>query len=312
MTHRLTERLRTHVDPLVQRMIGTAFLQGVASGELPREKFLYHSVMECGYLPQYAQAIASLASRCDDVELFRMLQEWSLGLLHYMNVRHVRHAREVGFSLEQARAASMQVPGLHEYNVRILREQAATGPVVTGSRRCSATRTTTSAALTSAGRPAFARGGCAGWLGEYRPLGPMPAIFAKLDDLGDRATDAEIAEMERTATKAVDVHAPSVRPVRHRRPRRVPLLRGSAERGVSAGGGVRAAPKRPTSVGRFASGAWRAISSATSAARRGGPRRRGRARRRRSRPAKTRAATSGRRRWRRGARRRGTGDRTPG
>lgn len=203
MTHRLTERLRTHVDPLVQRMIGTAFLQGVASGELPREKFLYHSVMECGYLPQYAQAIASLASRCDDVELFRMLQEWSLGLLHYMNVRHVRHAREVGFSLEQARAASMQVPGLHEYNVRILREQAAAGPVVTGLAALlrHADDGFKLAAHLRETLPRSPVEDYAGWLDEYRPLGPMPAIFAKLDDLGDRATDAEIAEMERTATK---------------------------------------------------------------------------------------------------------------
>ena len=66
-----TEQLWTNIEPVYAKTIQHPFLQGLTSGELPRERFDFYLKQDALYLGEFSKALSLLAAKAPR-------QEWGL------------------------------------------------------------------------------------------------------------------------------------------------------------------------------------------------------------------------------------------
>lgn len=100
-----TERLRRLADPIWRSIIGHPFVVGLYSGALPLGKFKYYLLQDYNYLVEFARALSLAAARAPGVELMKAALELAHGTVTGEMANYEALLREVGLSLEDAKAA---------------------------------------------------------------------------------------------------------------------------------------------------------------------------------------------------------------
>jgi thiaminase/transcriptional activator TenA len=108
-----TSEMWRRIQPVYEKTIAHPFLEGLASGELPRRKFDFYLAQDSLYLGAFSRALSLLAARAPR-------EEWAL-----MLNRHAVEALEVERALHQSllgdgRAPGRMAPTNHAYTSHLI------------------------------------------------------------------------------------------------------------------------------------------------------------------------------------------------
>lgn len=103
----LTEDLWRSIDGVYARILDHPFIEGLTSGALERESFLFYVVQDAHYLREFARALAVCAARAPEEPAIQTFAEHAAGAIAVERQLHAGFFRDLGLSEAQVRKTPM-------------------------------------------------------------------------------------------------------------------------------------------------------------------------------------------------------------